>query len=130
LDKHKAEQILINLLSNAAHACVESGREAKQVVARTRSMGDRSVWIEVEDNGVGIPQEDLVRIFGQGFSRRKGRRGFGLHSAALAAKEMGGVLSAHSDGLGKGARFTLELPLMPEKGAGPPGSTAESARPA
>jgi signal transduction histidine kinase len=65
------------------------------------------------DNGVGIRQENLARIFNHGFTTRKNGHGFGLHSGALAAKEMGGSLSVHSDGPGCGATFTLELPAPP-----------------
>ncbi len=69
------------------------------------------VKTSVIDNGVGIPPENLTRIFAHGFTTRKGGHGFGLHSAALAAREMGGSLIAQSEGLGRGATFTLELPL-------------------
>jgi len=64
----------------------------------------------VVDNGVGIPPENLARIFQHGFTTRKDRHGFALHSGALAAQEMGGSLTPHSDGRGQGATFTLELP--------------------
>jgi hypothetical protein len=57
----------------------------------------------VIDNGVGIPPENLTRIFNHGFTTRKGGHGFGLHSGALAAKEMGGSLTVQSDGPGQGA---------------------------
>jgi signal transduction histidine kinase len=53
----------------------------------------------------------VTRIFNHGFTTKKDGHGFGLHSGANAAKEMGGTLTAHSDGLGKGAEFTLELPV-------------------
>ena len=62
---------------------------------------------------MGIPQENLTRIFNHGFTTRKDGHGFGLHSGALAAKEMGGTLRVHSDGPGRGATFTLELPIAP-----------------
>ena len=59
----------------------------------------------------------LPRVFEHGFTTRKEGHGFGLHNGALAAKAMGGSLTAYSDGPGNGARFTLELPLRPkEKG--------------
>ncbi len=51
---------------------------------------ERAVNIVVADNGVGIPEENLTRIFGHGFTTRRDGHGFGLHSGALAAKEMGG----------------------------------------
>jgi signal transduction histidine kinase len=71
------------------------------------------VKIAVIDNGVGIPPENLTRIFNHGFTTRKDGHGFGLHSGALAAKELGGSLTAYSEGRGHGAVFTLELPCQP-----------------
>jgi two-component system, NtrC family, sensor kinase len=52
----------------------------------------------------------MTRIFNHGFTTRKTGHGFGLHSAALAARELGGALTADSEGPGCGATFTLELP--------------------
>jgi signal transduction histidine kinase len=71
------------------------------------------VRIEVADNGIGIEPEQMARLFQQGFTTRKNGHGLGLHGAALAAKEMAGALTAHSEGRGKGATFVLELPLRP-----------------
>ena len=65
----------------------------------------------VADNGGGIAPENLTRIFNHGFTTRAEGHGFGLHSGALAARELGGTLSVHSDGVGRGATFSLELPL-------------------
>jgi PAS domain S-box-containing protein len=110
LERHKVMQILVNLLRNAKFACVESGRADRIVTLRIGGSGD-CVQITVIDNGVGIPKENLTRIFAHGFTTRKEGHGFGLHSGALAAKELGGQLTAQSDGAGKGAVFTLELPL-------------------
>jgi len=75
--------------------------------------GEERVQVVVSDNGIGIPAENLTRMFAHGFTTRKDGHGYGLHSGALAAKEMGGSLIARSDGPGKGATFTLELPLQP-----------------
>jgi two-component system, NtrC family, sensor kinase len=65
----------------------------------------------VIDNGVGIAPEHLSRMFAHGFTTKKGGHGFGLHGAANAAREMGGTLTARSDGPDTGATFTLELPI-------------------
>ncbi len=108
-DKHKVLQILVNLIRNAKHACDDSGREDKQITLRVAN-GGGSVKISVLDNGVGIPAENLNRIFNHGFTTKKGGHGFGLHSGALAAKEMGGALTVSSEGAGRGAAFILELP--------------------
>jgi len=111
MDKHKVLQILLNLLSNAKHAVVDSGRPDKQVTVRVTN-GDNRVRIAMTDNGIGISPVNLRKVFNHGFTTRKtGGHGFGLHSGALAAKEMGGALHAHSDGPGTGATFTLEFPL-------------------
>ena len=108
--KHKVLQILVNLIRNAKHACDDSGRTDKQITLRLAHDNGR-VKISVADNGVGIPAENLTRIFGHGFTTRKEGHGFGLHSGALAAKELGGALCAASPGPGLGATFTLELPV-------------------
>ena len=110
VEKHKILQILVNLVRNAKHACQDSARADKRLTVRV-GRGDGRVKIAVSDNGVGIPTENLIRIFNHGFTTKKGGHGFGLHSGALAAKEMGGSLTVHSEGAGQGATFTLELPL-------------------
>ena len=114
VEKHKVLQILVNLIRNAKYACDDSGRDDKQITLRVAN-GDGLVNISVEDNGVGIAPENLTRIFGHGFTTRKEGHGFGLHSGALAAKELGGTLKAFSEGPGQGAIFTLELPLKSAK---------------
>lgn len=109
-DKHKVLQILINLIRNAKYACDDSGRHDKQITLRLWN-GEGAVKISVADNGVGIPKENLTLIFNHGFTTRKDGHGFGLHSGAIAARELGGSLTAFSDGPGRGAAFTLELPI-------------------
>jgi signal transduction histidine kinase len=73
--------------------------------------GGQFLRIAVQDDGEGIPAERFGRLFEHGFTTRVGGHGFGLHSSALAARSMGGTLSADSAGQGRGACFTLELPL-------------------
>ncbi|MGA2245010.1 MAG: PAS domain-containing sensor histidine kinase [Verrucomicrobiota bacterium] len=109
-EKHKILQVLVNLIRNAKYACDESGRPDKQVTLRVTA-GNNRVNIQVIDNGVGIPPENLTRIFNHGFTTRKDGHGFGLHTSAIAARELGGQLSVISAGVGQGAAFTLELPL-------------------
>ncbi|MFY0577619.1 ATP-binding protein [Cystobacter fuscus] len=75
------------------------------------------VRIQVHDNGMGIAPEMLTRIFQYGFTTRDEGHGFGLHSSAIAAQEMGGSLTVHSNGPGHGATFTLELPYLPHQEA-------------
>ena len=108
-DKHKVVQILINLVRNAKFACDESGRTDKQLTVRVTS-DDRGAKIAVIDNGVGIPSENMTRIFNHGFTTRANGHGFGLHSGALAAREIGGSIQVASEGRGHGATFILVLP--------------------
>ncbi|HEX4265389.1 MAG TPA: PAS domain-containing protein [Verrucomicrobiae bacterium] len=112
-EKHRVLQILVNLIRNAKYALDESKRRDKIITIRLGRNGGDHVKIEVVDNGVGIPPENLTRIFGHGFTTRSNGHGFGLHSSALAIKELGGSLSAHSEGIGQGATFTLLLPEKP-----------------
>ncbi len=110
-EKHKVLQILVNLIRNAKHACDDSNKPDKQITLCIANGAGR-IKILVKDNGIGIPAENLTRIFGHGFTTKKAGHGFGLHSGALAAKEMGGNLTAFSEGDGRGAIFTLELPIQ------------------
>ncbi|MGD8787351.1 MAG: ATP-binding protein [Phycisphaerales bacterium] len=111
IDKQRVLQILVNLISNAKHALSASDKEDKAVTVRLYKHGESHFRIEVADNGVGISKENLTNIFKHGFTTRKDGHGFGLHSGALAAMEMDGSLTMHSEGIGQGATFTLELPL-------------------
>ncbi len=111
IDKQKVLQILINLIGNAKHAVRDAGRPDGLVRLRVVRDGDDWVRLEVIDNGTGIARENLDKIFRHGFTTKADGHGFGLHSAALAANEMGGALTAASDGPGHGATFSLRLPL-------------------
>jgi signal transduction histidine kinase len=116
LDKHLVLQILTNLIGNAKHAMDGVPDRLHQITLRTQICGpadEPRLRIRVEDNGEGIAPESLARLFTHGFTTRKNGHGFGLHSCALAAKEMQGTITAHSDGPGQGAAFTLELPGNP-----------------
>jgi len=117
VDKHKVLQILVNLVRNAKYACDESGRSDKLLTLRVAPAAS-GVSISVIDNGVGIPPENMSRLFTHGFTTRASGHGFGLHSGALAAQELGGSLRVESAGLGCGAAFILELPTNPAERAG------------
>ena len=116
LDKHKVLQILVNLITNAKWALGESTAADRVLALRVCRNPDNMVQVSVADNGIGISPENLARIFTHGFTTRPNGHGFGLHSGILAAKEMGGTLSVQSEGLGKGAIFTLELPCRLKEG--------------
>lgn len=109
-DRHKVLQILINVIQNAKQAFDNCPTPDKRVTLRIES-DDENVRLIVADNGVGIPPENLTKIFVHGFTTRADGHGFGLHSSANAAREMNGALTAKSAGLGHGATFILQLPI-------------------
>jgi len=112
VDKHKVLQILVNVLRNAKDACESMGEQERRVTIGIERYA-AGVRVAITDNGTGIAAENMSRIFTHGFTTKKTGHGFGLHSGALAAKEIGGVLHAESPGPGCGATFVLELPLKP-----------------
>jgi len=111
VDKHKVLQILVNLIRNAKYAMDAAARRDKRLSVSIVLTPENMVQITVTDNGIGISEQNLTRIFSHGFTTKRDGHGFGLHSGALAAREMGGSLCARSEGPGKGATFVLELPL-------------------
>jgi PAS domain S-box-containing protein len=113
IDKQRVLQILVNLISNAKYALSDSKKREKLVTIRLYKQNEDHFRIEVADNGVGISEENLTKIFSHGFTTKEGGHGFGLHGSALAARELGGSLMVHSDGVEQGAMFTLELPFKP-----------------
>ncbi|MCY1078425.1 sensor histidine kinase [Archangium lansingense] len=117
VDKHKLLQILLNLISNAKYALNDNPPGERRLTVKLEHPADNRVRVQVCDNGMGIAPELLTKIFQHGFTTRKEGHGFGLHSCAIAARSMEGSLGVHSDGPGKGATFTLELPFRPETGA-------------
>jgi PAS domain S-box-containing protein len=123
-ERSKVLQILINLIRNAKYAC-DDGPSPEKIItlridtdppnngAERERVDPAFVCLAVEDNGVGIPAENLTRIFAHGFTTRADGHGFGLHSAANAAHEMKGSVAVSSAGPGRGATFTLQLPVAP-----------------
>ncbi|MBY8948064.1 GHKL domain-containing protein [Pseudomonas sp. SH10-3B] len=112
-DKHRLLLIMVNLISNAKYAMSNLTDRPRQMTLTVLQLDDDTLQISVKDEGEGIPAENMTRIFTHGFTTRKEGHGFGLHSCALAAVEMNGQLTAHSDGPGQGAIFTLTIPLTP-----------------
>jgi ligand-binding sensor domain-containing protein/signal transduction histidine kinase len=110
VERPKVLQILVNLLRNAKESIVEAAGADRKLTVTLQLAADGLVEIRVIDTGLGIARENLSRVFAFGFTTKKGGHGFGLHSSALAAKELGGSLEAFSNGLGCGAMFVLRLP--------------------
>jgi signal transduction histidine kinase len=119
-DRHKVLQILVNLLSNAKDALRDQPAGAPRTItvrlgtakaAGGSEVGGGAVRVSVADTGVGINPADLPKLFRYGFTTRADGHGFGLHFSANAARQMKGGLTAHSDGPGRGATFTFEIPF-------------------
>jgi PAS domain S-box-containing protein len=104
---NQLNQVFMNILMNASQAIESKGK----IIITTRHEGDR-VMLEVADNGKGIPQESLVRIFDPGFTT-KGvgvGTGLGLSISYRIIQEHGGSIDASSE-VGKGTTFTITLPI-------------------
>jgi signal transduction histidine kinase/ActR/RegA family two-component response regulator len=110
-DPSRVEQIVANLLTNAAKY-TESGGKVRLSAERS---GDHIV-ISVEDSGMGIPPDklpEMFKLFAQGersLSRSEGGLGIGLTIVQKLAEMHGGSITAKSGGLGKGSTFTVRLP--------------------
>jgi signal transduction histidine kinase len=112
LDKHRLLLILVNLIGNALQAMQRMRGAAHRLTLCAEMTDGARLRIVVADTGEGIAADNLTRIFAHGFTTRKEGHGFGLHSCVLAAQEMGGSLTASSDGDGLGASFALVLPAQ------------------
>ncbi len=117
VEKNKLLQVLVNLIKNAVEAIDMAGPEARKeiTVGVAPSQDGSQVVITVTDTGIGMTEEVLANLFSFGYTtkRDRGGSGFGLHSSSNLLKAMGGSLSARSDGPGKGAVFTVTVPLEP-----------------
>lgn len=123
-ERAKVLQILVNLIRNAKYAADDGGAADKAITLRVIAGDPGRVQIIVQDNGVGIPPENMGKLFQHGFTTRSTGHGFGLHSARQAALDMEGTLTAYSDGWGKGAKFVLELPAIEDTPVEPPSANA------
>jgi signal transduction histidine kinase len=110
IEKNKALQILVNFIQNAKYACDDSGRADRRIRLVIEPHADAVVF-RVIDNGVGLSPDRKAKLFTYGFTTRKDGHGFGLHTAVLAARELGGAINARSDGEGLGATFELVVPV-------------------
>lgn len=115
-DKSKMLQILVNLIQNAKDSVVAEKHNQQRIIQIDckKDSDQQQIIISVSDNGLGIEKENLTRIFSFGFTTKPDGHGFGLHSSALAVRELGGTLEAHSEGLHLGATFLVTLPLKKE----------------
>jgi signal transduction histidine kinase len=114
-DRVKLLQIFVNLIKNSIESIIEQDPEHKEIMLSVQQQDDTYFTVQLGDNGVGIKDEYLEKIFSFGFTTKKEGHGFGLHSSAISIQDMGGKLSVTSDGIGKGATFSIALPYQPLK---------------
>jgi PAS domain S-box-containing protein len=125
-DPTRIEQVIVNLLTNAAKYTPEGG----EISVKAYPENEQAV-IKVKDSGVGIPREMLARVFelfiqvDPTIDRAAGGLGIGLTVVRHLTEMHGGTVSAASDGLGKGSEFSIHLPLSSVRGA----ATAPTAAP-
>lgn len=104
-------KILTSLITNAKESIFESEKQNKSLTISIEKIDD-GINIIIQDNGIGISDENLKRLFSFGFSTKNEHYGFGLHNSFLIAKELGGSLCAKSEGKSQGATFILSLPKV------------------
>ena len=132
-DPLRLEQIVSNLLSNAAKFTARSGHI--QVTVEDHSAVDGEVMIRVKDDGIGIPPEDLPRLFNlfvqvdSALNRQTGGLGIGLTLVRHLVELHGGTVSAHSAGLGKGSEFVVRLPAPRDQSRKAPRTASIEPRP-
>jgi signal transduction histidine kinase len=113
-DVEDLRTVVTNLLDNA----VKYSGDRVRVTVSVAAPAPNTVWVRVQDQGVGIPRKQLKRIFNR-FYRVQARAikqvkgtGLGLYIVRSIAKSHGGRVFAQSEGEGRGATFTLELPRL------------------
>ena len=116
-DRARLEQVFINLISNAFKYTHDGGK-----IRFSAGQNRSGVWIRVKDNGVGIPEADLPRVFERFYrvdkarSREFGGTGLGLSIASEIIAYHGGEIKLESS-VGVGTTVTLILPLKPQVSA-------------
>jgi signal transduction histidine kinase len=113
VDSEQIKQVLLNILLNAVQAIPGDGNiwiETRVVQIPREEISERFVQIEVRDTGIGIPKENLERVFDPFFSTRVDGSGLGLAISYQIVHEHGGFIDLESE-VGKGTSFRVNLPL-------------------
>ncbi len=116
VDQHQLLQILVNLLRNAKQAMRQQVQDSHELILSVKYQDDdeATVVMTIQDSGIGIVPEHLSKMFTRGFTTKTDGNGIGLQSSILAIKNMGGSMHVQSEGVGRGATFTLTFPVQKE----------------
>ncbi len=110
LNRSRVAQVLVNLEKNALLSMQSVPGRNHQLTLNVAVPETDTLQIEVRDTGTGFTPEIHERLFGQGFTTRKEGSGLGLHYCVNVIREMGGDITAHSEGPGTGATFRITIP--------------------
>ncbi len=111
-DRIKLTQIILNIVMNGQQAIMASvERNIRKLQIQVSQSNDHTLRIDFIDNGIGMTEATLSGLFSYGFTTKENGHGLGLHASAVAAQEMGGTLTAKSDGMYLGSTFSLTLPI-------------------
>lgn len=112
MDKDRIQQVLDNVINNSVK---HTHKDTRKIVLTAKKCL-KVVQVEISDNGAGIEAHNLERIFEPFFSipTKYGAKGtgIGLNLCKLILEKHGGTITAHSDGLDRGATFIIELPHL------------------
>lgn len=106
IQKVKLMHILISIINNSVDAMIDLSPENRQILVQGEE-SDESVILRISDKGRGIKQENLTKIFTQGYTTKRDSQGFALHTCANYMADMRGSINAESKGIGQGATFIL-----------------------
>ncbi len=108
IQKVKLMHILISIINNSVDAMIDLSPENRQILVQGEENED-CVVLRISDKGKGIKQENLTRIFTQGYTSKRDSQGYALHTCANYMADMSGSISAESDGIDQGATFILSF---------------------
>jgi signal transduction histidine kinase len=111
VNRSKLAHVFLNLVKNAKEAMGETPDAEKHLTISIDAVDKDHVEVRFRDSGQGIAPENMEKMFTFGFTTKKDGHGFGLKYCAETMRRMGGDLRVQSEGLGKGAEFTVSLPL-------------------
>jgi len=110
VQRTKLIHILVNIIKNAIEAMENTPSDERVLTLDLLLDQEERPVIKIKDTGHGISPETVTKLFTYRFTTKKNGHGFGLHTCANYLTEIGGSISVDSEGVGKGATFTIVLP--------------------